>query len=81
MFSPPWPGITSIGLKRPSVEKELQIELIGIAIQGKVMGPQPLKVAPEILKTKKRSIDTAALKLPNYNSGQRVGPPTTQSIY
>ena len=38
---------------------------------------QPLKVAPEIPKTNIRSIDTAVLKLPNYNSGQRVG---TQSI-
>ena len=52
----------------------------GIAIQAKVIGPQPLKIAPSISKTKKRSIDTAALMLPTYNPGQRVGPPTTPSV-
>ena len=42
----------------------------GIAIQAKVIGPQPLKIAPSISKKKKRSIDTAALMLPTYNPGQ-----------
>ena len=51
-----------------------------IAIQAKVIGPQPLKIAPSISKTKKRSIDTAALMLPTYNPGQRVRPPTTPSV-
>ena len=52
----------------------------GIAIQRKVIGPQPLKANYMVAKTKKRSISTAPLLLPTYNAGQRIGPPTTLSI-
>jgi hypothetical protein len=52
----------------------------GIAVQAKVIGPQPLKVIPSVGKTKKRSINTQPLMLPTYNVGQRVGPSTSPSV-
>jgi len=52
----------------------------GIAVQAKVIGPQPLKVTPTVAKTKKRSISAAPLMLATYNAGKRVGPSTTTCV-
>ena len=51
----------------------------GIAVQAKVSNPQPLRPMPVLEKTKKRSISTDPLLLTTYNTGERAGPPLTQS--
>ena len=62
----------------------------GIAIQARHYGPHlpPLDVTPNLLKSKRRSVDVVLDKeLTIYNAGQRCGPPlrayvevTTSSI-
>ena len=51
----------------------------GIAIQARHFGPDlpPVKVTPNLAKSKRRSVDVVLDKeLPVYNAGERCGPPS-----
>ena len=52
----------------------------GIAIQAKIIGPQPYKPDHVVPKTKKRSIDPQSRMMPIYNAGAREGPPKTTTL-
>ena len=51
-----------------------------MAVQAKLVNPQPSKLLPSVDKTKKRSISTPPLMLHMYNVGQREGPPQATSV-
>jgi len=50
-----------------------------VAVQAKVIGPEPQKVPSTVAKTKMGSISITPLMLPTYNARKRVRPPTTLS--
>ena len=52
----------------------------GIAIQPEFIGPRLEVPKPKVMKSKKRSISTEELPLPEYNAGERVGPPTITTM-
>lgn len=52
----------------------------GIAVQARIIGPQPYQPDPVVAKTKKRSIDPQSKLIPIYNAGLRVRPPKTTTL-
>ena len=52
----------------------------GIAIQPEFIGPHIAIPKLKIVKDKKRSIDSNDMPLPQYNAGERVGPPTVSAL-
>ena len=55
--------------------KDTSHRVNGIAVQPRVFGPQPSKTpAPEITKSKQRSLNVENVPLPLYVPGERVGP-------